>query len=316
MQKTRIRQLESRALLIAMIGSLFMGAAGVTAALLSNSTAIMMDGLYSLVGFTAGFIGRKISLNSGAPPDRIRPLGYAADEALFVTFRSLSLLGVILFAVGAAGMNIFNYANGGRVPELHFGPLLVYFVVIGFTCFGLWGVHRYVWSRTGKASDILRLEAKSAMIDGLFTVAAGVGLGAIYWFGDGILAPIAPIGDSLVVLILCLVFIGQIWRELLGGMGELLGVTAKPKVIATARRAIRASLMGDNGTLTDLSVVKSGRTYLVSVYFNPGRAMVAQQIDAMNLRMIHEMRKVLPNSDVLLCVSELPRRWPDGTFDA
>lgn len=315
MHKSRIKTLESRSLVIAMVGSLFMGAAGVAAGILSNSTAIMMDGLYSLVGFSAAFIGRRISLNTGAGPDRIRPLGYAADEALFVTFRALSLIGVVLFAVGAAGMNIFTYASGGVTAVLNFGPLLVYFGVIGFTCFALWGVHRFVWSRTGKASDILRLEAKSAMIDGLFTVAAGVGLGTIYWFGDGILAPIAPIGDSLVVLVLCLAFIGQIWRELLAGMGELLGVTAKPKVIATARRAIRTSLTGDTGTITDLSVVKSGRTYLVSVYYNPGRAMVAQEIDAMNLRMIREVRKSLPNSDVLLCVSELPRRWPKGTFD-
>ncbi|MCP4207699.1 MAG: hypothetical protein GY767_11710, partial [Shimia sp.] len=63
MDAQTIKAREMRALSIAMAGSLFMGGAGVLAAILSNSTAIMMDGLFSLIGFTSAFIGRKISKN-------------------------------------------------------------------------------------------------------------------------------------------------------------------------------------------------------------------------------------------------------------
>nr|WP_295809336.1 cation transporter [uncultured Nitratireductor sp.] len=294
-----------------MWGNLFMSVAGILAAILSNSTAIMLDGLFSLIGFAAAFLGRRISRTVDAGPDRLRPLGYAADEALFSTFRALSLLGLVSFAVASAGMSIYNYIRGAATPSLNFGPLFIYFAVIGVFCFLLWAIHRYTWSRTGKVSDILKLEAKAAVFDGIITLAAGVGLGAVYLFRDGFLAPIAPIGDSIVVLILCLTVIGQYLRDVRSGMGELVGITASPDSIATARRAVRPTLREDGGILTDLSVTKLGRTHLVIVYYDPMRPVTAKIIDTLNLRMIRDLRAALPGADVLLMVSEYPRRWPD-----
>lgn len=312
MEAHTIKASEMRALSIAMAGNVFMGLAGVAAAILSNSTAILMDGMFSMIAFTSALIGRKISQNIDAAPDRFRPLGYAADEAVFVTFRSLSLIGLILFACGSAVMNIFNYLRGQPIPELNYGPMLIYFLSISATCFALWFVHRRVWKKTGEISEILKLESKAAAIDGALTVATAIGLGLIYYFGDSFLAPIAPIGDSIVVLFLCLFAVGQVSRDLRGGMGELLGVTARPEIIAKARRALRPSVAELPGDITDMSVVKLGRLYSVSVYYNPRQAITAEQADALNLDMIAEVRKVLPGADVLLCISQYPRRWPDG----
>jgi predicted Co/Zn/Cd cation transporter (cation efflux family) len=312
MDTQTIKAREMQALSIAMVGSLFMGGSGVLAAILSNSTAIMMDGMFSLIGFTSAFIGRKISKNIDAAPDRFRPLGYAADEAVFVTFRSLSLIGLILFACGSAVMNILNYIQGEATPTLNYEPMLIYFIVISATCFGLWGVHRHTWKKTGEVSDILKLESKAAAIDGFMTVATALGLGMIYAFGDSFLAPIAPIGDSIVVFFLCLFAVRQVLRDLGGGLGELLGVTAQPEIIAKARRALRASVADLSGEVTDMSVVKLGRTYTVSVYYNPKQAITPQEIDDLNLTMITDVRKVVPGADVLLCISQYPRRWPEG----
>ena len=52
---------EQRALAISKWGNLFMGAAGVLAAVLSNSSAVLVDGLFSLIGFAAAIIGARIS---------------------------------------------------------------------------------------------------------------------------------------------------------------------------------------------------------------------------------------------------------------
>ena len=306
-----VKRLESRSLVVAMWGNLFMGAAGILAGILSNSNAIMMDGLFSLIGFAAALLGRRISRRVDAGPDRFRPLGYAADEAIFTTFRSLSLLGLVLFAVAAAVKNIYNYSIGATPDPLHFGPMIIYFAVIGLTCLLLWGGHRYSWQRTGKVSEILRLEAKAAVFDGLITAAAGVGLGAIYLLQDGPLAPIAPIGDSIIVLLLCLTVIGQYFRDFRSGLGELAGVTASPEHIAAARRALRPAVADDGGSMQDMSVMKLGRSFLVTVYYDPGRMVLAADIDRLNLRMIRDVREALKGADVLLIVTEYPRRWPD-----
>lgn len=310
MDAERKKQLESRSLLVAMWGSLFMGAAGILAAVLSNSTAVMMDGLFSMIGFSAAFFGRRIGRRVDAGPDRVRPMGYAADEAIFSTFRALSLVGLVLFAAASAGMNLYRYAHGAEMPVLNFGLLFVYFVGIGITCFLLWGVHQYTWSRTGKVSEILRMEAKASLLDGVITAAAAVGLGAVYLFGDSFLAPIAPVGDSIVVLVLCMAVIGQYRRNFLSGLGELAGVTANPKSIAAARRAIRPSVAHHGGIVMDLSVMKLGRSHLVTVYYNPQKTVEAQFIDQLNLQMIRDVHEVLPGADVILIISEHPRRWP------
>ncbi len=316
MAKHSVKASEQRALSVAMAGNIFMGAAGILAAVLSNSSAILMDGLFSLIAFTSALVGRRISTYVESAPDRVRPMGYAADESVFVTFRSLSLIGLILFACSSAVMNIASYMQGNPVPELNYGPMLIYFVVICATCFGLWAVHRRAWKKTGQTSGILKLEAKAALIDGSLTLGTAFGLGLIYVYGDSFLAPIAPIGDSIVVFFLCLFCVGQVWSELKGGIGELLGVTAKPEIVAKARRALRAAIADLPGEVTDISVVKLGRVHTVSVYYNPKQAITPEQIDTLNLEMIRDVRAVLPGADVLLCISQYPRSWPEGMLPA
>ncbi|WP_170759565.1 cation transporter [Ruegeria lacuscaerulensis] len=308
----RKKQLESRSLIVAMVGNLFMGAAGILAGILSNSNAIMMDGLYSMIGFGSAYLGRRISFRIDAGPDKRRPFGYAADEAIFSTFRSLSLLGLVLFAITNATKNIYSYFNG-MVPEpLVFAPMFVYFAAIGLTCIFLWAFHYFTWRQTGKSSSILRLESKAALFDGLFTAAAGVGLGAIYLFRDGPLAAIAPVGDSIIVLFLCLLAIGTYVREFQGGLGELANVSARPELLATARRALRAAIADDGGALRDMSVTKQGRTVLVTIYYDPQRPILAKEVDSLNLRMIRDARKAIDGADVYLMITEYPRRWPDA----
>lgn len=305
-------KLEGRSLGVAMWGNLFMAVAGVVAAALSNSTAIMMDGLFSLVGFGSALLARRISRRIDAGPDKVRPFGYAADEALFSTFRALSILGLIAFAVANAIRNIYAYLNGITPEPLVFTPMIIYFAGIGLTCAILWAFHYFTWRKTGRTSAILRIEAKAAMFDALITAAAGLGLGAIYMFRDGPLASIAPVGDSLIVLLLCLLAIGIHLREFRTGLGELAGVAAHPEHLAVAGSALRPAIADDGGTAQDMSVTKLGRTFWVTVYYDPGRPVTAADIDTLNLRMIRDARAALPGSDVLLIVTEHPRQWPDS----
>lgn len=309
-QQKTIR-IEGRALTISLWGNLFMGGAGVLAAILSNSQAILIDGLFSLIGFSAAIIGKRISQNADALPDKYRPFGYSADEAIFTTFRSLSLLGLVLFALFGGAMNVYSYLQGGVPRELVFAPLVVYLVVIGATCAALWLIHRRAWQKTGQRSDILRLESKAAGFDGLITLAAGSGLIAIEVFRDGFLAPIAPIGDSLIVMMLCATVISRYFQDFLGGLGELAGATARPEQIAIARRSVRACIAEDGGTLHDLSVNKLGRHFWVTVYYDPGKAIVAGQVDTLTRKMERDVQAELQGAIVSLVISQHPRHGAD-----
>ncbi|MCB4455634.1 hypothetical protein [Leisingera sp. McT4-56] len=119
-------------------------------------------------------------------------------------------------------------------------------------------------------------------------------------------------GDSVIVLLLCLLAIGSYVRDFRGGLGELAGASASPESVAAARRSLRSAIAEDGGALQDMSVTKLGRTFLVTVYYNPGRPVSAAEIDSLNLRMIQDARKALTGADVLLVITEHPRRWPEA----
>ena len=213
-----------------------------------------------------------ISVNQ--PPDRRRPFGYGADEAIYTTFRSLSLLGLILFAVFSAVMRIVTYATGGDIPELVFGPIIIYFVVICLTCLALAILHRHNWQRTGRKSDILKLEANAAVVDGAITAGAGLGLLAIPLLAGTVLEWVIPIGDSVVLLLLCALITMHPVFSFRQGLAELAGMSADPAAIKTMRRLVRREIADLDLRIVDLSVNKIGRNYTVAAYVDPVHAVM------------------------------------------
>ncbi|WP_120798381.1 cation transporter [Thiocapsa rosea] len=304
---TEISRREKRSMIVAMIGSVVMGVAGVAAGLFGNSAAIMMDGLFSTISFIFAFLGLRVSQRLKNSPDNMRPMGYAAEESLFTTFRSLTILGLIIFAAGSAAISIHAYFAYGEVSGLVFGPILIYFFIIGILCAFLWAFHYRNWISSGRRSDILRLEAKAAAFDGLLTGIVAVGFVGVYLFQDSIIAPIVPIADSLIVLILCLAVIGEFWNDFKVGVGELVGSTARPSEVAAARRAARPVLQESAGQVQDFTVIKMGRTYVVTVYYNPMSKVLASEVDALQDKLTQAIHRVLEGAEVFVLISERSR---------
>ena len=171
--------IEQRSLALAKWGNLFMCVAGVVAALASRSDALLVDGLYSGVNFLAAIVAAFVGRSILRAPDRQRPFGYEADEAIYVTFRSLTLLGIITFAAINAVIKITTYATGGAIPDLIFGPIQVYMVAMVATCAFLAFWHYRSWAKTGRQSDILKTESRAAIIDGVISAGAGSALLAV-----------------------------------------------------------------------------------------------------------------------------------------
>lgn len=71
---------------------------------------------------------------------------------------------------------IVVYATGGAVPELVFGPILIYVGLMVTTCLALAGLHHRSWKRAGKRSAILRTESRPATkaVDRVLSVGVGV----------------------------------------------------------------------------------------------------------------------------------------------
>lgn len=308
--------LEHRALSISKWGNLFMGVAGILTAWLSHSQAILVDGLFSGIGFIAAILAARVARSANLPADARRPLGYAADESIYKVFRALSLIGLVTFASTNAVLSITAYFNGDPMPELLYGPMIIYFVVISLVCFGLMANHHFAWKATGSRSDLLQMESRAALFDGIVTVAAGIGLGAMPFLKDTPVGFITPIGDSLIVLLLCGLVVGRYLSDFKAGLGELAGVGAAEDTVAKARSVIEQAISATGGTLVDLSVLKLGRTHQVVAYYHPDAPVSAARIDQMTRQGQSELAGTLGPTIVVILVSEHGRNLGPAEKDA
>ncbi|MEP2030176.1 MAG: cation transporter [Paracoccaceae bacterium] len=303
-------QKERRALFIGKWGNFFMGLAGVLAAWVSHSQALLVDGLFSLVGFTAAVFAARVNASIRNLPDERRPLGYAANESIYTTFRALSLMALVAFAFGAAILNIIDYASGGELPELRYGTIVIYFAVICVVCFGIAANHHFAWKSTGKQSDLLRLEAQAAFFDGILTLAAGLGLSLLPLLKNGPLYWVTPIGDSIVVLLLCAFVVGRYYLEFMKGLSELAGVSVADTELSSARNTVQAIVNDIGGQLIDFSAIRLGRLFQAQLYFDPLEPIDSKTVDKLTRTCDIELSKILGETTTVVLISRHGRVLP------
>lgn len=277
--------IEARSLAVGRWANLFMGVSGILASFASGSDALLVDGLYSGVNFASAIIAGRVSQSLRRPADSRYPFGYDAYEPLYIKYRALVLLGVMVFAVLGSVSKIVAYAGGRQVPELVFGPILVYMVAMLAICFALAIWHRHNWYRSGQRSELLKAESQAAIVDAAISAGAGGGLfGATLLHGTP-LGGLVPVSDSLVVLTVCAFIVHKPVRMFLQSLGQVAGEAADFEIRDRAIAVTQESLIGRPWKLLDVAVTQLGRTCLIVPYLAPDEPVAAHQVD--------ELRRVL-----------------------
>ena len=154
------RRIEQRSLRFGIGANAVMTLAGFVAHVLTGSSALLLDGLYSAVLVGSSLIASRISRNVVRPPDRAWPYGYEGQEALYVLFRSLVLLGVIGFGLSSSCGTFIDWWRGAEIPPLTLEPVAAYTVAVMGLCWLLSWRHFRDWRRTGRISLLLLTEAQ------------------------------------------------------------------------------------------------------------------------------------------------------------
>lgn len=302
--------LEHRAMDLTRWANLGMGLAGALAAWASNSQALLIDGLFSLIGYISAVFAMKISQTAHLGPDRLRPFGHAAEEALYATFRSLALLGLVVFGIAQAMLGIIDYLLGGDVEVIRLEPVAIYTVVVASACFWLAYVHYRAWRKTGRQSDMLKLEATASIYDGVITLCAGIGLLSTPFMAGTVLEPLAPVMDSVVVLLLCSLAILSYFRAFRRGMAQLAGFPASAKDQLAVRHALKRAIKDTDGRIVDVALVRFGRKLDAVIYYDPKCPITAEELDALTTRMYQQVHRDVGPAAVLVVVSRFGRRIP------
>ena len=287
------RLIERRSLKIGVYASALMAVAGVGVHLVSGSYALLLDGLYLAVMVGSGLVAARISRNVVRPPDRAYPYGYDGQEALYVLFRSLLLMGVLSFAAISALSTVIDYAYGVAVSSVRLGPVAWYSIAMVASCWGLAWRHHHDWCRTGRHSQILLTEAKAARLDGLISGLTGLALLAAPLLQGTMLSGLIPVTDSLLVLVVSLLVVREPLQGFMTALGQAAGASAESDLIRSTRLALEDLLAGLSCWLLDLTVYQVGRTAFVVVYLNPSQPMDGGAIDLIRDRIQERCQSLL-----------------------
>jgi predicted Co/Zn/Cd cation transporter (cation efflux family) len=299
--------IEQRSLNLAKWANLFMAIAGITAAWASRSDALLVDGLYSGVNFFAAMIAVQVGRSIARAPDRRRPFGYDADEAIYITFRSLTLLGIIVFAVFNSSEKILVYATGDVVPELILGPIVIYAAAMVAICAFLAFWHHRSWTRTGRQSEILKTESRAAIVDGVLSAGTGTALVLVPFLKGTALSGLIPIADAIVVLAMSAFIIRQPIVTFLDAFGEIAGYSMSAPHYKKARRVVQELAANADFKVADVAATKLGRSFFIVAYLDPGRKITSNEVDALNSDFAKQARGQFANVKTEIIITEQPR---------
>lgn len=274
-----MRQIEQGSLNLAKWANLFMGVAGIVAAIGSHASALMLDGLFSGVNFIAAVMAARVAAAIQKKPSVIRPFGYEIDEAMYVMFRSLVLTGVILVAgFGAAG-KIIDYIGGADMAEIRLEWVVVYMMVMVSVCSFMAFWHHHNWIKTDRQSDLLKTERKASIIDGVLSAAAGATFLLISLLKGTALSFLVPISDAIVVLCLAAFMINSPIRSFIDAVKEVIGESAGSETIEKWRLTIGEVLADTAFSLVEVAVTKMGRSHFAVAYIRPETPASVETLD-------------------------------------
>jgi cation diffusion facilitator family transporter len=225
----------TRTLVVALLANLGIAVSKFVAAMITGSSAMLTEGVHSVVDSTNQLLlmwGRHASKR---PPDKLHPFGYGR-ELYFWSF----VVAVLVFALGA-GVSIYEGIRHIRHPEPAVSPVIAYAVlVVAFLLEGWSTVEAYrdfarakgdlSWFQAIRRSKdppafIVLLENGAAMAG---IIAAAVGLALSQLTGD-------PFFDGAASVVIGLILAGTSCLLAYESKALLIGEAADPELVAALR---------------------------------------------------------------------------------
>jgi len=315
MQGSGFSNSEARSLQLGTLGNAVGAGAALVFYLRSGSDALLLDGLYTAVMAGASVIAGQVNRAALQPRSRAYPFGASGQEPLYVLFRTLVLLGIIAFAMVSAAGKVISYLQGGSIPTVRLDGLGWYFSAMVLLNLWLWRVFAGSWKRCGGNNSMLRGMAVSARFDALISAGTGIALlGSPLLLGTP-LAPLVPIADALLVLVLSLALLGEPIIILKDAVAEAAGSSRSipADLQSLCCDAINPALALHDCALIELAMIRLGRTFTAVAYVEPVFAMTATQVDALRLAVEQDLVRILKTAVLCEVIPTAIHPYPGAT---
>ena len=284
----------NRTLIIALAANLGIAASKFVAAVITGSSAMLTEGVHSVVDSTNQLLlmwGRK---QSRKPPDKYHPFGYGR-ELYFWSF----VVAVLVFALGA-GVSIYEGILHIAEPEEAVSPIIAYVVLLvaflleGWSTLEAFKEFKAAKGKVGWFAAIRRskdppafivLLENGAAMAGIVTAAVGVFLSQVT--GD-------PFWDGAASVVIGIILgITAIWlaRE---SKGLLIGEAANPEIVKGLR-----SLVSDQPGVV-------GVGHVMTIHSSPDQITAMINVDFDNDMRAGDVERIVCEAE-----DEAHRQWPE-----
>lgn len=308
---------ERRSLHTYMFTMLFLAVLGFAVFAITRVSATQLDGVISLINAAAAFIAARLAVTASQPASAESPYGRLALENLYALFRSLMILGVVIVGLVTNGIKVIDYLVTGKGSEPEFGLAAVYTAVCVLICLGLKWNHERNNRSVGGASALLRVEATAAKMEAIISGGICASLLVVTVIPEGTFLTsaefnIKDIADSIIVLILCVLLIGEPVRQIRLEFGRLSGRRADPALDAAVRAAVtavneaHAHELDHELTLVDSLAISRGKTTEVDLRVSYLGTMSVAEQDDLRAHTYEELRDRIGPLRLTLVFSGLP----------
>jgi cation diffusion facilitator family transporter len=241
----------------------FMALIGIGFYFPTGSQAILLDGLFSLVGFGVCILTVKVAQLVKQPDDEHFQFGYGLFEPMLNLGKGLMIAGVCIFAAIPAGEAMFS---GGR--PMKSGPAIIYAVIAAAGCFGMWALQRKRARDTG--SPLLQVDVSQWLMDGAISSVVAVAFVAGSILQRGALADWVDYLDPLLVLVLVVVSIKLPLTIIRTNLREVLLAVPAPETQAQLTRVVQQTLDKEQVVDYRFRTVKTGRSHMLLLHILVG----------------------------------------------
>lgn len=278
----------------AIIGFVFYG--------LTRSQSLFLDSLISFILVISTVISLFISRNKRKGESEDYPLGRWAIENLFLIFRAILMLVIIVYTITEGIMTITRFLQGTLVDDLNVSApyLVTYAALMVSACLMITFVYSYFNKKSERPSPIIALEIKASIYDGLVTLCATGGL--LLFYHVPLLEPVKEIGDSIIVILLSLFYAVTPIKELIHQIRILSDRRRFPQK-EEELKGILASFSPDF-TVTDLYYSFSGQSKTIYVTLYPKENLTRDQIRIAFDKIRNVLKEKEKDTKVFLILSE------------
>ncbi len=256
-------QSEQKALRYSLYGAVGFVVLALGFAMLTNSDAILFDGIYSLIAFCVTLLTLRVAKLAERPDDEQFHFGYTAMEPTLNLFKALFILVACVYAGVEA---IKRLLAGGNPAE--YGLAVFYGAAATLGCFAV----AWLMSRAGRLtrSDLVTVEAKTWFMDGLLSSAVFLGFLGAWWLEHSPWPQYAPLVDPVLLITIVILALPVPLGILKDSLREIVWMAPSEPLVDEIEQRLLDSLGDVDYEHVELRVTKRGRNTYVLVHIVVG----------------------------------------------